>query len=135
MHWRTRLLGVLLISMATGAALAADTGAQGDAVTDKLRDRGLVIGDEVDRIQNYRIHGFNSLDRKALIFNAGASRRYLIRLRNPCHELRSAEVIAFTDTVGNLTRKDKVVVEGAGGFVEHCLIDSLWTLETLPEEG
>ena len=137
-RWRSIRTGFLAWMVLSGVA-ATGQGSEGengeDPVITRLADRGYRIGPEVQRIQDYRIHGFNYLDRKAIIFHAGASRQYLIRFRNPCQELRSSNTIAFTDTVGNLTTKDRVVARGPGGFPERCLIESMWELERIPEDG
>lgn len=104
-------------------------GAQAEERGERLAARGFVVKAEVERIQNYRINGWHYVDRRALVFRVGASRHYLVTLRKDCVELRGAEVVAFTDTVGNLTPKDRVIVHGPGGLVEHCLIESLYELE------
>jgi len=94
----------------------------------KLSQRGYVVGTPVKRIRDYQINGWNSIDRLHLIITAGVSERYLVTLRNACDGLRSAEVIVFKTTAGNLSRLDKLLVRGQGGFLERCYIDTIHTL-------
>jgi len=95
---------------------------------EKLSQRSYVVGTTVKSIRDYQINGWNSIDRLHLIITAGASDRYLVTLRNACDGLRSAEVIVFKTTVGNLSRLDKLLVRGQGGFLERCYIDTIHTL-------
>ncbi len=117
----------LAVAMPSAQALEQD-------LLDKLEKRNFEVGQPVDRIQNYRINGWNSIDRRNLIFNAGASRNFLITLRNPCDGLRSSETLAFSSTVNSVTNKDRVVVRGSGGFIERCLIDEMYELTRIPRQ-
>lgn len=94
----------------------------------KLLERGYVIGKPVKRLKNYRINGWNSIDRYHVIIHAGVREDYLVTVRNPCDGFRSAEILTFSTTVSDLTDKDKLVVRGAGGFVEQCYIKSIHVL-------
>ena len=95
----------------------------------KLEARNYTVGEEVKRIRNYRINGWNYLDSTHVVMTAGASERYLVTLRNRCSELSSATNIAFTTTVGNLSVHDKILVKGLTNFIDHCFIQSLNKLE------
>ena len=98
---------------------------------ERLAKRGYVIGEPVKRIQDYRINGWNSVDRRNVIMNVGASQNYLVTLRSPCDGLTSAEHLAFSTTIGDLTDKDKLLVRGAGRYLEQCYIDKIYTLEKI----
>ncbi len=95
----------------------------------KLEARNYSVGEEVKRIRNYRINGWNYLDSKHVVMTAGVSDHYLVTLRNRCNELSSATNIAFTTTVGSLSVHDKILVKGLTNFIDHCFIQSLNKLE------
>ncbi len=68
------------------------------------------LGMEVDRINSYRIDGWHYASNRALVFNAGADRQYLLILAENCPWLQGQEVIGFTTTVNDvLARFDAVV--------------------------
>jgi len=98
-------------------------------LAEKLLQRGYTIGKPVRRLQNYRINGWNAIDRYHVIIHVGVKEDYLVAVRTPCDGFRSAEILHFSTTIGDLTDKDKLVVRGAGGFVEQCYIDSIRVLE------
>jgi len=97
----------------------------------KLSQRGYVVDTPVRKILEYRINGWNSIDRLHLIITSGVSDHYLVTLRNPCDELSSAETIAFSTTVGNLTDMDKLLVRGHGNFLQRCYIKTIHTLSKI----
>lgn len=93
-----------------------------------LSDRGFQLGETVDRIKDYRISGWNYVDERHVIFNAGPSRNYLITLKIDCRDLSGAEYIGFTSTTSDVTKFDKLVVGTAIG-PRNCPIDTLTKLE------
>lgn len=95
-----------------------------------LSDRGFQLGESVERIQDYRISGWNYVDERHVIFNAGPSRNYLITLKIDCRGLSSAENIGFSSTTGDVTKFDKVVV-GTPIGPRRCPIDTLTKLENI----
>jgi len=66
-----------------------------------------------------RITGWSSVDQQNVILNVGASENYLVTVRSNCDGLRSAERLAFSTVIGDLTDKDKLVVRGSGRYLEH----------------
>ena len=104
-------------------------------IEDSLATRGYVLGDQTRRISDDRINGWSSVDRYSVIINVGASMNYLVTLRSPCDGLRSARSLAFSTTIGNLTDKDKLLVRSSGGFLEHCLIDTIHILDKAGKEA
>jgi len=127
---------VLTAIMSSGLLLAcASAPAEPETLQQALAKRGYVIGDPVERLHDYRINGWNSVDRTHVILTVGASDRYLVSLRNPCDGLRSAEHLAFTTTVGKLTKFDKLFVRDPGGFVETCLVDTMHELKRAPSNA
>jgi hypothetical protein len=120
----------LLTVPLTGVLLGCATSAEAPLTLYQMLDeRELRLAEPVDRIYDYRISGWNYLDREHLILLDGASRKYLVTLKNPCHGLQSSEVIAHTSTVSTLTTFDKFLVRDVGGIVDQCYIQSLHRLE------
>jgi len=95
-----------------------------------LSDRGFQRGETVDRIKDYQISGWNYVDERHVIFNAGPSRNYLITLKIDCRDLSGAEYIGFSSTTSDVTRFDKVVV-GTPIGPRSCPIDTLTKLEKI----
>ena len=100
----------------------------------KLMEKGYRIGEQVTRISNYRLHGWSYVDEKNLIMQGGVRDYYLVSLRNDCRDMQSAMTIGFSSTVGALTDRDKVIVRGAGGYVNTCFIEALHRLEKIEKE-
>lgn len=98
------------------------------SLEERLVQKGYYIGEPVERIREYRINGWNNVDRRHVILTVGASEHYLVSLRNPCDGLETADRLAFSTTVGSLTDFDRLYVTQPGGFVEHCLVDGLFRL-------
>jgi len=116
------IIALLLISACAGQP------PESVPLDERLAKHGYTLGQQVKRITDYRINGWNSMDRFSVIMNVGASKNYLITVRNPCDGLRSAEHIAFSTTIGDLTDKDKLVVRGSGRYLENCYIDTIHEL-------
>lgn len=126
---KTTLLNISASLIAFLMLLAcAGTPPESISLEEKLAKRGYVIGEPVKRLRDYRINGWNSIDRYSVIMNAGASKNYLVTVRSPCEGLISAEHLTFSTTIGDLTDKDKLVVRGAGRFLEQCYIDKIYSL-------
>ncbi len=116
------IIALLLISACAGQP------PESVPLDERLAKHGYTLGQQVKRITDYRINGWNSMDRFSVIMNVGASKNYLIMVRNPCDGLRSAEHIVFSTTIGDLTDKDKLVVRGDGRYLESCYIDTIHEL-------
>ena len=101
---------------------------------ERLAKRGYIIAEPVKRLQDYRINGWNSVDRYNVILIVGASLTYLITVRSPCDGLNSAENLTFSTTIGDLTDKDKLLVRNTGGYLEHCYIDKIHILERIGQD-
>lgn len=90
-------------------------------------DKGYVLGGEVDKINNYRIDGWQHVSNRALMINGGPSEKYLLTFKTSCNNLSSTEVIGYTTTTSHLTRLDGVVVKDRlGGYEEKCYIDRMY---------
>jgi hypothetical protein len=98
---------------------------------ERLTKLGYARGEAVDKVQNYRVDGWNYLDDKHIMIYAGPSVRYLISTQISCSDLSSAEHIGFSSTANSLTKFDKIVVRGAGGMIRNCPIDAIHQLTSL----
>lgn len=103
----------------------------GDDPVAKVIDRGYKLGEEVKRINNYMIDGWQYVSDDAIIIPARPSLDYLVLLRSPCHSLRSTNTIGLTSTTGSvLSNFDAIVVfDAPRSFEEKCFIDTMYTLE------
>ena len=128
----TSIIAALLF--AVGASLAH---AEGDdnALQQKLTRLGYQSGESVDRIENYRVDGWNYLDDRHIMISAGPSRRFLIELMTNCQNLSTTERIAFTTTVQRLTRFDSLIVRGPGGITQNCPIRDMHELTPIKNKG
>lgn len=120
------LLGLML------AACSSTPAQPPKSLQEKLADKGWVLGEKVDAIDNYRVDGWNEVDDEHLIFSAGPSRDYVLSLMSPCQNLRSANAVAFTSTGTRVTALDKVVVRGTG-FTDQCPITAINKISRAPK--
>ncbi len=118
-----------LTAMAIALCACAASPDMPRTLAQKLETRNLTVGEQVNRIRNYRLNSWNYLDDRHVILSVGASDQYLVSLRNSCRELSSATHIAFTTTVGSLSVHDKLLVTSPGGYIDRCFIESLNRLE------
>lgn len=119
-----------LLAAFTLAACATSAG-QPKALDELLAERNYRLGEEVDRIHDYRIDGWNYVDREHLILRDGVRRNYLVTFVRPCNGLQGSEVIAHTSTISALTRHDRFMVREAGNFVDQCYVKALHRLEKM----
>ena len=133
-----RSLAVTLAALwfgVVGASLvhAADAG---NHLQEKLTRFGYAPGPVVDKVENYRVDGWNYLDDTHIMIYAGPSRRYMIELMSTCYDLSTVEHIAFTSTVHELTKFDKLIVRGpgAGGMRQDCPIKEIRELTPLKKK-
>ncbi len=119
-------IGVMFASLCLTASIVhADTGNKLDT---KLQALGYDVGESIERIEHYRVNGWNYVDDQHIVVYAGPSQRYLISTLNYCRDLSSTENIGFTTTSSSLTKFDKLIVRGAGGIVQHCPLTEIKTL-------
>lgn len=126
----SRLLPYLIVMAVVGCAAPPPEPQRWE---ERLSARGYVMAESVERIRDYRINGWNELDRRHVVIHTGVRDRYLITLRNPCEGLVTADLLAFSTTVGSVTRFDRLVVRGPGQWLETCWIDTIHRLERPPE--
>jgi len=100
---------------------------------EKLAARGYAVVEPVTTIRNYRINGWNQLDRSHVIIEVGVSERYLLTLLRPCDGVRTANVLTFSTSAGGLTEFDQLFVRGPGNWFENCRIDTIHRLERVKD--
>jgi len=120
------LLLILLLATA-----CSSTPPESIPIEETMAKKGYSIQQPIKRLRDYRINGWSSVDRYNVILNVGASDNYLVTTRSPCEGLRSAEHLAFSTIIGDLTDKDKLIVRDSGGYIQSCYIDTIRKLEKL----
>ena len=125
-------LAALMVSLSL-AACATSNPEPAMTLEQRLAERGFVIGEQVRAIREWRLNGWSYVDDRHFIMNSGVRDRYLVTLRTPSQDLRSAVNIAFTTTVGSLRDTDIVVVRMVGGISRQFMIDTLHRLDRIPE--
>jgi len=99
------------------------------SLEEKLARLGYTLGEPVRRVINFQISGWNYVDHKHVIMNFGASRYYLLSLRASCDGLRSATMLNFSTTAGNLTAHDKLLVRNDSHHLSQCYISTINELD------
>jgi hypothetical protein len=122
----------LILSLVMLTACAGNSG-QLVPVDQQLEEKGYRLGAPVNRIQNFRLNSWFYVDRQHVILLSGPSSYYLVSLRVQCSGLSGAANVSFSTTIGGLMPSDSLVVQGSGGMVERCDIDSLHELERISE--
>lgn len=118
--------------MMIGTLLAAcASNADKPTVERLLQEKGLVKGESVDRVYQFRINGWQALNEQNLILEAGVNDQYLITLRSFCLNLERAFSIGVTSRMSSVAKSDQIIVQEPGGGREHCNIDEIYKLESL----
>ncbi|MEE4300846.1 MAG: DUF6491 family protein [Pseudomonadales bacterium] len=129
----TILLYAVLASGCAATGGSADRErARADRLYQTLTGMGLVRGESVSRVPNFRISGWNDIDDRTLVLSAGVRDRYLVELRAPCQGLSSSFGIGLATHTGSLMASDSILVRGPGGTPERCAIRAIWALDDLP---
>lgn len=130
-------LSILLMALLSGGCAGTGGGAEreaarADRIYRALTDMGLVRGEPVRRVANFRIDGWNDIDDRTLVLTAGVRDRYLVELMAPCQGLASSFGIGLASDTGSLMATDAILVRGLGRNPERCAIRAIWALEELP---
>lgn len=124
MYRITTLLGIMIATLLAGAC--ATNQHERKPLEEKLADQDFTLGEEIDRIQDYRIDGWYYVDDYNVVFRGGPSAYYLLSFNGRCANLRGAHTIGFSTTAGRVTRFDQLLVrDGSGMPSEKCLIQSI----------
>ncbi len=133
-----KFLGPLTVFLALLALTACAGSSQPPAITATIDDpvatvmnRGYQLGEEVKRINNYTINGWQYVSDEAIIIPARPSLDYLVLLRTRCRALKHTEVIGLTSTTGSvLSNFDAIVAyDHPTRLEEKCFIDKIYQLE------
>ncbi|MGA9572416.1 MAG: DUF6491 family protein [Lysobacterales bacterium] len=124
--------GVILVLMLVSCASQAPVSVP---LEEKLAQQGFTLGEQVNKVINFQVSGWNNVDRKHVIMNFGASRNYLVTLRTSCNSLLGATVISFSTTVGMLTDNDKLLVRDSSQHIAQCYISTIHELEKIKKTG
>lgn len=119
------LLGIMIATLLAGACATSQH--EKKPLEEKLADQNFTLGEQIDRIQDYRIDGWYYLDDYNVVFRGGPSAYYLLSFNQRCVNLRGAHTIGFSTTAGRVTRFDQLLVraDGSGLPPEKCLIQSI----------
>ena len=123
--------GCVLFNIIFSSTVYADPAKNFDTKLSKL---GYEQGEMVDRVDHYRVQGWNYIDDRHIVIYAGPSKRFLITTLIDCRDLSSAENIGFTTTTSSLTKFDKLIVRGVGGIVQDCPITQINALVKTEEK-
>ena len=117
MTLRSTAFGLCLASV-----FAVASPAFADTDTEKAEDAPTCV-------RQSQVNGFNVIDRKHLVLHSGASREWLVTLKNRCQGLRHEHKIAVKGTgIGCLDKFDQIIVND-NGFVTQCRIDTIEYVE------
>lgn len=121
---------IVLLSLGVISACSS-TNNPPKGVDQLLTEIGMMRGETVNRIPDYRINGWRAVNDSNLIVTAGLHDEYLVALEYPCFGLRGAFSIGFTNRVGGLDQFESIVVQGPGRQIERCPIAQLTRLNVL----
>lgn len=97
-------------------------------IEEQLSKKGYRIDQQVNRITNYRLNGWSSVDRFNAIINVGTSTNYLITFLPACDGLRGVGGLAFSTTDGDLTDRDQLVIRPYANVKQYCPIHEIYLL-------
>jgi hypothetical protein len=123
-----------LIFTASFLAASASPAAQSKSLDERLADRDYRIGEEVERVVDYRIDGRVYLDSSHLVVPDGSSKNYLVTLTDSCSGLHSNRIIVRARTTGQLAANDRLLIKHEGRTVDHCYVKTIHGLDNLGSE-
>lgn len=123
----------LCVSLGLATLLTACAGSSQKPQTEDSTN--LVISDyevveEVQRISNYKIDGWQYVDPFSLILPTSPGTEYWVQFKRRCNGLNSTEVIGITSTASSvLSRFDAVIVGNSmSGIETKCYIDKIFKI-------
>ncbi len=117
----------ILISGALTACSGTSTEQPG--TEERLADRGYLIGPGDQRLLNYSINSWSSIDDEHLIIRSGVDDEYLIELVSPCLSLNSAIFVGLSSPTSRVDNFGEVLVDSPGIGRERCNIRDIYRLE------
>lgn len=134
MHTFKAVLNAMLTVAICSLLAACASNADRPTVEQLLQEKGLVKGESVTRISQYRINGWQALDERNLVLNAGVNDQYLITLRTFCFNLDHSFSIGVTSRTSSVEKFDQIIVRESGGGREQCNIDEIFKLNPIAAE-
>jgi hypothetical protein len=123
------LVPVVALMMACATSPTETSSEETSALDKYLASQQATLGPSVEQISEFRLNGWNYVDRQRVILTVGVNERYLVELRTPCHGLIGAETIGFSTTTSYLTRFDYLLVrDRASQITERCYIDGIYKM-------
>lgn len=127
-----RILALAMLTALVACAGAEQKPDEERTVEQILEQKNLRIVEEVDKLINFNIRGWQYVNRQNVVLEDGPSKNYLVELNTPCPNLEFAQVIAFTSFGRIVNRSDFIVVTDAPGRVQRCMIRTFYNLEKIP---
>ncbi|EIT67920.1 MULTISPECIES: DUF6491 family protein [Hydrocarboniphaga] len=127
---RAGLLALAVASTLPACAMTPDSARQ-KVLEAELAERGWRAGEEVRSVNGYNVQGFQPIDDRHVILDAGITRQYLITTASPCRDLQYNERLRVSTNVANeLTTLDTVYALDPTGR-QACPIARLQRLERI----
>ena len=107
-------------------------------INETLAEMGVARGEVVNRISNFTVNGFNTINDRALVVTSGVHDHFLVTLMMPCIELNFAFTIGFdTGNRSYISSMDDVLVRplhDRGRFSPvRCPINRIYRLDDIEE--
>lgn len=123
---KTMLVAGLVLTLTACAGTAPKTEKSVDEI---LTEKNLEIVEEVDKLINFNIHGWEYVNTRNVVLIDGPSKKYLVELNTPCRNLDYAQRIAFTSFGRVVSKNDKLIVTDGPGHVENCFMKAFYLLK------
>jgi len=118
------VMSVSLIAACTGQGR---TSAQSETLEQRLAVMGYIGRTEVKSINNYKLNGWNVVNKQAIVIKSSPKQHYLLTFARRCQDLSTTEALRIDSSTNVVTRFDKIVV-GPSGMHNHCPIDRIYEL-------
>lgn len=131
------LLASALMFAAAGSSLAAEHAEKAEyseQIKAELAERGLRLGERVNRVRQISISDSDRLDNQHLLLTIGVAKKYLMRLDRPCPGLSNGATIQFSTVGSDVTEQDQIRVTNSGLDRGVCQIGEIRKLEKIEAE-
>lgn len=126
------LKAVLSIALAISLSSCAGTDPKAEKTVDEiLAEKSLKIVEQVDKLINFNIHGWEYVNTRNVVLIDGPSKKYLVELNVPCRNLDYAQAIAFTSFGRVVSKNEKLIVTDGPGHAESCFMKAFYRLEKI----
>lgn len=90
-----------------------------------LAERNYVVGEQIDRLADFRPEQWEALDGKHLIVFNYDARGYLITFLDRCYGLATNRLQHVPRSYGYLRQYDTILVRHEGNTIDHCRVQSV----------